>query len=424
MGKQEETNSALAPFRVLDLTDEKGFLCGRMLGDLGADVIKIEKPGGDPSRNIGPFYHDIPDPEKSLFWFAFNNNKRGITLNIETRDGQEIFKRLAKAADVVIESFPPGYMDELGLGYAVLSEINPRIIMTSITPFGQSGPYKDYAVSDMVLWAMGGIMYIWGDSDRPPVQLSFPQAYLHGGGDAAVGTLIAHYYREITGEGQHVDVSILDTIPGLLMHMRLLWEFAGVNPERAGPYGKYIPGADQVGTMQRLVWPCKDGYVMFFISGGLLGAHTNSQLIAWMESEGMAPPSAKDKDWKELDMTEATQEELDLYHDYIIKFFMNYTKAELYEGALQRGIMFYPVSSAKETMENRQLVFRDFWETVTHPELNETITYPGASVKASETPCRIYRRAPLIGEHNEEIYEKELGFTKTEILTLKQGGII
>jgi len=140
----------LSPYRVLDLTDEKGLLCGKLLGDLGADVIKVERPGGDPARNIGPFYHDETDPEKSLFWFAFNTSKRGIALDIETADGQEVFKRLVQSADSVIESFPPGYMDRLGLGYPALEKVNPGVIMVSITPFGQTGPYKDYKTCDIV----------------------------------------------------------------------------------------------------------------------------------------------------------------------------------------------------------------------------------------------------------------------------------
>jgi crotonobetainyl-CoA:carnitine CoA-transferase CaiB-like acyl-CoA transferase len=135
----KEPDGLLSPYRVLDLTDEKGLVCGRILGDFGADVIKVEKPCGDPCRNIGPFYHDIPDPEKSLFWFAYCANKRGITLDIESADGKEIFRKLVKTGDVVLESFHPGYMARLGLGYDDLSKINPGIIMTSITPFGQTG---------------------------------------------------------------------------------------------------------------------------------------------------------------------------------------------------------------------------------------------------------------------------------------------
>ena len=172
MADTEKTDTMLSPYRVLDLTDEKGQLTGKLFGDLGADVIKVEKPGGDPSRNLGPFYHDEVDPEKSLNWFAFNTSKRGITLDIEKSEGQELFKKLVKTADFVIESFPPGYMDNLGLGYSDLEKVNPGIIMAAITPFGQTGPYRDLKAPDIVLWAMGGRMFAIGDADRPPLRMS------------------------------------------------------------------------------------------------------------------------------------------------------------------------------------------------------------------------------------------------------------
>ena len=148
----------------MDLTDEKGSVCGKILGDLGADVIKVEKPGGDPARRIGPFFHNTADPEKSLHWCSFNSSKRGITLNLHDPEGREIFHKLSNTADIIIESFPPGYMDKLGLGYAALSASNPRLIMTSITPFGQTGPYKDRKASDIAILAMSGLMSITGDS--------------------------------------------------------------------------------------------------------------------------------------------------------------------------------------------------------------------------------------------------------------------
>jgi crotonobetainyl-CoA:carnitine CoA-transferase CaiB-like acyl-CoA transferase len=226
---EEERKGFLSPYRVLDLTDEKGLLCAKTLADLGADVIKIEPPGGCPSRKIGPFYKDIPHPEKSLFWFAYNANKRGITLNVECEDGREIFKKLVATADIVIESFPPGSMKTKGLGYDDLCRIKPDIILTSITPFGQDGPYKNFQVSDLVCylvcWSMGGFAYLTGDSDRPPVQVSFPQAYLTGANEAAVATMVALYHREISGEGQHVDVSIQASIAKNMMNAPLLWMY-------------------------------------------------------------------------------------------------------------------------------------------------------------------------------------------------------
>ena len=155
--RDSKDEGLLGSLRVLDLTSEKGYLCGRMLADLGADVVKIERPGGDMGRRLGPFYHDIPHPEKSLYWFAYNASKRGITLDIETTDGRELFKRLVMTADVIIESFPVGYMDKLGLGYEALSRINRGIIFTSISPFGQSGPYSSFKDSDIVLVSMGEI---------------------------------------------------------------------------------------------------------------------------------------------------------------------------------------------------------------------------------------------------------------------------
>jgi crotonobetainyl-CoA:carnitine CoA-transferase CaiB-like acyl-CoA transferase len=213
--------------RVLDLTDEKGFLCGKILADLGADVIKIEPPGGSPSRKIGPFYHDLADPEKSLYWFCYNSNKRGITLNIETRDGKEIFKRLVKDSVVVIESYDPGYLDKIGLGHSNLHKINKGIILTSITPFGQTGPYQGYKGTDIVAMAMSGILYQTGDPDLPPVNISLPQSYLHAGGDAAVASLIAYYFRERTGIGQHVDISLQQSTALYLANTISLWELEG-----------------------------------------------------------------------------------------------------------------------------------------------------------------------------------------------------
>ena len=168
--ESQKEEGLLSPYRVLDLTDEKGLLCGKLLADLGADVIKVEKPCGDSARNIGPFYHDIVSPETSLFWFAYNANKRSITLDFTTRDGKGIFERLVKTADFVVESFPPDYLAGLGLDYKDLARINPRIVMASITAFGHTGPYAHYKGSDIVVFAMGMLMSQTGDKDRPPLQ--------------------------------------------------------------------------------------------------------------------------------------------------------------------------------------------------------------------------------------------------------------
>ena len=410
----------LESFRVLDLTDEKGFLGGRILGDLGADVIKIEPPRGEPGRNIGPFYKDIPHPEKSLYWFAFNANKRGITLNLETADGREIFQRLLKTADCVLESFPPGYLNERGLGYSELQRINPRLIMTSITPFGQSGPYRDFKSSDLVAMSMGGFTYLTGDPERPPVRISFPQAYLHAGADAATATMIAYYYREVSGEGQHIDVSIQLSVSINLTQAAPLKELHGFISRRAGVYRPGILTAE----LSRLVWPCEDGFVNFGFYGGSLGAKTNRALVQWMDEEGLADDFLKGVDWDNFDLGRLTREELQRYEERIAQFFLRHTKADLYGGAIKRGMILYPVNTIGDLVEDPQLKGRKFWVQVNHPELGEDLIYPGPFIWTQETPPSIRRRAPLIGEHNLEIYERELSFSRREILILKEAGVI
>ena len=275
----------LDSLRVLDLTDHKGFFCGKILADLGADVIKIEKPGGDPARHLGPFYGNAPDPEKNLHWFAYNLNKRSITLDIETAEGKTLFKKLVQGAHFVIESYPAGYLDEMGLGYTALSAINPRIIVTSITPFGHTGPYKDYKGSDIVCMAMGGLAYITGNAEDSPLRVSFPQSYLLASAEAAAATMIAHYYRETTGQGQHVDVSIQASVAGKLANAIPTWELSHTVLKREGSY-MFGRGAK---LRMRLLWPCKDGYVTFALMGGKLGAKSNEVVARWIVEEGMAP---------------------------------------------------------------------------------------------------------------------------------------
>ncbi len=420
MVEKEKAEGMLSPYRALDLTDEKGLLCGKILGDLGADVIKVERPGGDPARNIGPFYHDEPHPEKSLFWFAFNTSKRGITLNIETTDGQEIFKRLVQSADLVLESFPPGYMDKLGLGYSDLEKINPGIIMASITPFGQTGPYRDYTAPDIVAWAIGGQMYSWGDADRHPIRISHhSQAHLNASGEAAVGVVLALYYREMTGEGQHVDVSIQASVAQAVYMSAASWDMTKVIQRRGTQMMR--PG---VNVSVRQVWPCKDGYVVRYLHSGEDAKRLNKPLIDWMDSEGMANDFLVEFDWDTFDTTATTEEVMDNLQEPIARFFMSHTAAELLEGALKHRAVLFPMATTKDILENAQLDARGFWVELKHPELGSTITYPGAFVHSSEKPPRVSRRAPLIGEHNGEVYEKELGISREELLVLKQANVI
>ena len=410
---KERGNSVLGPYRVLDLTDEKGLLCGKILGDLGADVIKVERPGGDAARRLGPFYHNEPNLEKSLFWFAFNTSKRGITLDIETRSGQDIFRRLVKTSDFVIESFAPGYLDGLGLGYADLEKINPRIIVVSITPFGQTGPYRDWKTSDIVAWAMGGQMAPCGDVDRPPYRVSHhSQSYLNAGVDAAQGALTALFDLWNTGEGQQVDVSIQESVVQATEHITSAWDRRKSIQKRG----------QELGFRQSQLWRCKDGYVSFAYSGGGNAVTYNKAFMDWIAREGFTDDSFKDFDGKALDPLggEAPKR----IRDLTARFFMAHTKAELLDGALKNEIQLYPVSTPSDILENPQLAAREFWQDIEHSELGASIRYPGPFVRASDASPRISRRAPLIGEHNLEIYKGELGISEEELLSLTQAGVI
>ena len=255
--QNKEHEAALAGYRVLDLTDGKGFLCGKILADLGADVIKIEKKRGNPARSWETFAKYPFHPDTGLYWFSYNVNKRGITLDLESEEERYIFKELVKTAHFLVESFDPGYLANLGLGYESLQRINPALVMVSITPFGQKGPYSGYKGSDLVCWAMGGVLYPTGEEDRPPVQVSVPQAYSVAGANAAVGALIAHYHRERSGRGQHVDISAQACIPWVAQCAPDYWPCFKGNLRRAGHSFTIPSEVNPKGLRRRILWQCK-----------------------------------------------------------------------------------------------------------------------------------------------------------------------
>ena len=414
----------LSCYRVLDLTNEKGFLCGRALGDFGADVIKIERPGGEPGRNIGPFYRDIPDSEKSLYWYAFNANKRSITLDIETADGREIFKRLVKTADVVIESFAPDYLEAIGLGYDILSAINPGIILTSISGFGQKGPYRDYNDRDLAVWALSGYMYITGESDRPPLAPSYPHAHLIGAMNGAVGTIIALCHRRITGKGQQVDASSHQGLVfAISAETKLPWALQKVNASREGRERSRVISRDGMVKFP-LLWACKDGSVAFHFWIGPNFIDQNKALAAWVKESGVEPGLLENFDWEHDSFQNYSKDEIMKVRQTIEKFFMCYKKMEIHEGALQRRIQLTPVLSIRDLPEFSQLVARNFFRDIEHPELGTKIKYPGGPVKVGIGDGGTRFRAPLIGEHNDEIYQEEFGFTAQERVNMKQRGVI
>ncbi len=405
---------------VLDLTNENGFLCGRMLAELGADVIKVERPGGDASRNIGPFYHDIPDPEKSLTWFAYNLNKRGITLDITTADGRELLKRLVKTSDIVVESYPVGYMREIGLDYPELKQVRDDIIMASITPFGQTGPYHRFTGSDLVVQGMSGYLYICGDPDRPPVRVSLPQSPLFAGGEAAVASLIALYHRDVTGEGQYIDVSAQQSMVRNTVNANSLYFTYGMVLERSGAYRVGLGS----GTRARQTWPCKDGLINFVIFGGAPGAMMNKILDEWLKEEGLLTKQREEMDWDNFDVTRFTQEEWELLEAPVAELFSRYTKQELFKEALKRHMPICPVLNPADVVDFFQLKARDFWVDVEHPELGCVIKYPAGCMRFADMPTPKLRRAPLIGEHNAEVFRDQLGLSPQVIDDLKRKQII
>ena len=408
----------LEGYRALDITDEKGFLCGKILGELGVDVIKVERPGGDPSRKVGPFWHDQEDPEKSLYWFAYNSSKRGITLGLKSAEGKRIFSNLVKTADFIIESFDPGELDKFGFGYSELCRIKSDIILTSITPFGQKGPYSHYKASDLTIMGMSGELFMTGEPDRPPVNISLPQACLHAGSDAAVGSMIAHHHRRHTGEGQHVDISMQQSAAWFLAQTIPHWEIDRMILGRVGTFR-----TSSRGTLQRQVWPCKDGFIFFFMIGGQQGAKTGYQLVKWMQDQGMADDFLQTYKWEEFDMATATQELIDKISKPIAEFFLTRTKKEALDAAMTRNISICPLMDNRDLLQDPNLAARNFWMPIEHPELQATIPYPKQFVRSSENETETRSRAPLIGEHNAEIYG-ELGLTGERIEELKKAGVI
>ncbi|MEJ2111278.1 MAG: CoA transferase [Acidobacteriota bacterium] len=408
----------LEGYRALDLTDEKGFLCGKILAELGVDVIKVEQPEGDPSRLVGPFWHDEKDPEKSLYWFAYNSSKRGITLDLKTVAGKRIFSKLVQTSDFVLESFAPGELDVLGFGYPELTRIKKDIILTSITPFGQNGPYSRFNATDLTVMGMSGELFMTGEPDRPPANISMPQACLHAGSDAAVGSMIAHHHRRRTGEGQHVDISMQQSTAWFLAQTIPHWELDGIVLGRVGTFR-----TSSRGTLQRQVWPCKDGFVFFFMIGGQQGAKTGYRLVEWMEEEGMANDVLRSYRWEEFDMATATQELIDKISGPIAEFFMTRTKKEALDAAMSKNISICPLMGNRDLLRDPNLDARNFWMPVEHPELKAAIPYPRQFARSSENNMEMRCRAPRIGEHNDAVY-KELGLSGDRIEEMKKAGVI
>ncbi|MXY79212.1 MAG: CoA transferase [Chloroflexi bacterium] len=384
----------LAPYRVLDLSDEAGQSCGKILADLGADVIKVEPPGGDPARRRPPFVDDEPGPDRGLYWLACNANKRSFEADLETEAGRALFRRLAATADVVVESFAPGRMTGWGLDFPRLAAINPGLVLVSISPFGQQGPHRDYRGPDIVTWAMSGLMSICGEPSGPPAQISDnAQSSFAAGGDAAVGALLALLQRRRSGRGQHVDVSIQESVIRSSFQVAASWDMERRNLPRA-----YRPSQ----TPMSWTWRCRDGYVVWLQAVGPYSSTRAAGFFAWLRDEGEGADLLA-LDWEAMVPWQEPPADWSAVVAATAAVFAKYTKAELYAAAMTYGFSLFPVDTAADTMANPQLEARDFWRDVPHPALDRAIRLPGPFARATRTPPRAPRPAPRLGEHTAEI---------------------
>lgn len=419
--KVDPMTGMLTGYRVLDLTTELAYLGGKILGDLGADVIKVEPPGGEAGRMIGPFCGDVPDPERSLYWLAYNTSKRGLTLSLGTVRGRELLKELVSTADFLVESFSPGQLEEMGLGWEELKLINPKLIMVSVSPYGQTGPYRNYSASDLEIMATSGLLSLLGSPDRPPVRTSLPQSYLWAGMSSAMGAMVAHFRRGMDGRGQHVDVSAQASTLWATIPAPAFWDVLRQDVVRDG---EFVTGRSITGAKMRAVYKCQDGYLNFIIYGGAAGRGTNRALVEWMREEGFDPGYAGEVDWESFDITTVTQDEMDRIEGPVAEFLSRQTKQEFLTQALERRMLGYPVSTAEDILADEQLDARGFWQEVEYPELEQTFRHPGGFAKFSSGFCGVRRPAPRIGEHNSDVYHGELGLSLDEIETLAENGVV
>ena len=396
------THGALEGVRVLDLSqDVAGSICARLLADYGAEVIKLEPPNGAALRRMGPFYEDDPHPEKSLFFFILNLNKLGATLNIESEGGRKIFRELARDADVVVETFKPGYMASLGLDYDGLERLNPRLIMTSITPFGQDGPYSHFEGEEIVSYAMGGIMSISGTRDREPLKHGGFQAQYEAGLNGAAATSIALFLQGNTDVGQHLDISTTECVSSTMIANQTLYSFTGAIQTRRQPAGSLFGHP----------MPCNDGWVITQ-TGGAASWSDIAQLYERPELlESRFASRAQRADYGE---------ELDAI---LLDAIKDKGKWELFQKASEMRVLLGPVQTPEELARCPQLEARGFYREVDHPVMGKLVV-PAVLFNFSLTPYQLLQPAPLLGQHNVSIYCDRLCYKREDLVSMRQLDII
>ena len=420
MSDDQNPPGPLAGLRILELADETGQFCGKLLGDLGADVVKIEPPGGEPNRHVGPFLDDIPHPERSLSFWYYNTSKRGITLSLETADGRPLFRRLAATSDVILETFRPGFATSLGLDYESLRKQNPGLIMCALTPFGQTGPWRDYASSDLLHMAAGGEMASCGYAEAdvpnaPPIAPGGGNTRHMGCHFAYVAIMAALVYRTVAGKGQYIDASIHEACA-------LTTEAAIANYIYRGEVLRRQTGRHHAaGPTPRTQFRAKDGSYVCALVGGRLNPKYVSELADLLDSYGMAGDLNDPKYQDPVVIAANTSHIID---DLVANFIASLPAEEVYHAAQERGFTWGAVRAPEELLGDAHLHDRGFWKQVEHPELGRSFVYPGDAAVYNCSQWRISRRAPLIGEHNTEIFCDELGLSRSELSVLAENRVI
>lgn len=398
-------STGLAGLRVLDLTNPSGAYATKLLADLGADVLRVEPLSGDPARRAGPFYHDVPGPGRSLSFAYANTSKRSLALDLETAAGRSVFTRLARHVDLVVETEPPGQLDQLGIGYRTVAALNPAIIWVSVTPFGPDGPRAQWTANDLVALAAGGLLYLNGFPDRPPVRPPLEQAYTLAGAAAAAGALLALAERAHSGLGQQVDVSLQAAVATTLENAIGYWDLLG---QVRGRFG------DRMFTGLQIIYRCRDGWV-----AGMPGGRW-SEIVAWADD---ARPGDDRYRAAALQSRAYRDTHPDLVAGLLADLLAVQTRDEVARRALRHRLPLQVITTIPDLLRDEQLAFRGYWQPVAHDDLGAVLTYPGAPFLSSTGFWAIRRRAPLPGEHSRWALVSA-GFSEREVDALIADGVV
>ncbi len=384
----------LEPYTILDFTDDRGEIGPMLLGDLGADVIRVEHTGGSLARSHEPMMAGTADDLSSLSFRAFNRNKRSIVIEPGSPDSQPTLDKLIRRSQFIFESWPDSALAEYGVDFDYARALNPSIIFVRLSPFGADGPYSDFAESDLVLAAMGGPVALQGSSDRAPVRVSVPQVWRHAGVEAAVGGMAAFHRMLHSGEAQFVDISAQCVMTWTMLNAMDAYAIQGFDFERGSGFNTGTTRFD-------IVFPTADGYVVALpTSEVILGC------LDWMVEDGVAEPSLRSIDWEAYDenMRDPDAKPLNIYQgaDICRAFFAKHTKMELYEFGLRNGITLAPVNTLSELLELEHMRHRDYWEPLAITK-ELSVKSPGLWVKPDYTAFEVRRPAPHIGEHTQDI---------------------